>query len=176
MNAEPLDLRVAHVPSPLGTLLLVSDAEGCVRALDFADHRPRMERLLRAHYGARGYTLTVGGGPAGVAARLAAYFRGELRALDGVPTRTRGTAFQRQTWNALRRIPSGTTTTYGALARVLGRRNASRAVGLANGANPIAIVVPCHRVVGADGRLTGFGGGLPAKAWLLQHEFVHRST
>jgi methylated-DNA-[protein]-cysteine S-methyltransferase len=84
--------------------------------------------------------------------------------------RTGGTDFQRRVWAALRHIPAGTTTTYGGLARVIGQPSASRAVGLANGANPIAIVVPCHRVIGADGTLTGYGGGIERKRFLLAHE------
>jgi methylated-DNA-[protein]-cysteine S-methyltransferase len=170
MNAAPLALCVTQLPSPLGTLLLVCDRDDRVRALDFADHLPRMERLLRAHYGADGYTLSAAIGAASAADRIIGYFRGELGSVAEIRTCTAGTAFQRQTWDALRRIPPGKTTTYGALARALGRPNASRAVGLANGANPIAIVVPCHRVIGADGALTGYGGGLDRKRWLLAHE------
>jgi methylated-DNA-[protein]-cysteine S-methyltransferase len=99
-----------------------------------------------------------------------AYFRGELRAIDGLRVETRGTPFQRAVWTALREIPCGTTVSYSDLARRIERPSAVRAVGLANGANPVAIVVPCHRVVGAGGALTGYGGGLSRKRWLLAHE------
>jgi len=105
-------------------------------------------------------------------AQLAAYFAGKLLAFD-VPLAPRGTPFQRSVWNQLVQIPYGDTTSYIALARRLGNPNAMRAVGAANGANPIAIIVPCHRVIGHDGQLVGFGGGLPAKRWLLDHERHH---
>jgi methylated-DNA-[protein]-cysteine S-methyltransferase len=101
---------------------------------------------------------------------LEAYFKGEVDAINGLSTATGGTDFQREVWTALRQIPSGTTVSYGALAVKLGRPAAMRAVGLANGANPIAIVNPCHRVIGADSTLTGYGGGLERKRWLLLHE------
>lgn len=99
-----------------------------------------------------------------------AYFSGERADAASVPLDLRGTPFERQVWEALRCIPAGTTTTYGAVARQVGSPDASRAVGLANGANPIAIIVPCHRVIGSDGTLTGYGGGLDRKSWLLSHE------
>ena len=101
--------------------------------------------------------------------QLLAYFAGELTTF-AVPVAASGTAFQQLVWAALREIPFGATTSYGALARAVGRPGASRAVGLANGRNPIAIIVPCHRVIGADGSLTGYGGGLTRKRWLLAHE------
>jgi methylated-DNA-[protein]-cysteine S-methyltransferase len=101
---------------------------------------------------------------------LQAYFEGDLDAVTCLPTATNGTDFQRTVWDALRRIPVGHTISYGALAVQIGRPTAMRAVGLANGANPIAIVIPCHRVIGANASLTGYGGGLDRKRWLLQHE------
>jgi methylated-DNA-[protein]-cysteine S-methyltransferase len=165
-----LELAVARVASPIGTLRVAADADGCLRALDFDDHAARMARLLRLHYGAAGHRLCSGTAPAALTARLAAFFAGDVRALDGVVVATGGTEFQRRVWHALRRIPAGATTTYGALARTLGVPRACRAVGLANGANPIAIVVPCHRVIGAGGALTGYGGGIERKRWLLAHE------
>jgi methylated-DNA-[protein]-cysteine S-methyltransferase len=108
--------------------------------------------------------------PHGAADILRAYFAGDLGAIDALPVRPQGTEFQVEVWAALREIPVGTTTSYGALAASLGRPKAVRAVGRANGTNPVAIVLPCHRVVGHDGRLTGYGGGLAAKRWLLSHE------
>jgi methylated-DNA-[protein]-cysteine S-methyltransferase len=101
---------------------------------------------------------------------LQAYFEGDLDAITRLPTATNGTDFQRAVWDALRRIPVGHTISYGALALQIGRPTATRAVGLANGANPIAIVIPCHRVIGANASLTGYGGGLDRKRWLLAHE------
>ncbi len=104
---------------------------------------------------------------------IQAYFDGDLTVLDRVPVRTGGTAFQNLVWAALRQIPAAMTTTYGRLAAQIGRPKACRAVGLANGANPVSIVVPCHRVIGADASLTGYGGGLDRKRWLLDHERRH---
>ncbi|HZD24634.1 MAG TPA: methylated-DNA--[protein]-cysteine S-methyltransferase, partial [Alphaproteobacteria bacterium] len=135
---------------------------------DFHDYEERMHRLLRRHYG--DCALRAAALPSDIGEPLAAYFEGEPGRLDAIPTATGGTDFQRRLWAALREIPSGSTTSYGRLAERLGRPGASRAVGLANGANPIAIVVPCHRVIGADGSLTGYGGGLARKQWLIEHE------
>lgn len=104
---------------------------------------------------------------------LAAYFEGDLTALDGIERAAGGTPFQRAVWSALREIPAGETLSYGALAARVQSPRAVRAVGLANGANPIGIVVPCHRVIGADGAFTGYGGGLERKRWLLAHESEH---
>lgn len=154
--------------SPLGEILLVSDSDGALRALDFADYEQRLRRLLRLHYGT--YELDLAPAPIAVANALAAYFAGDIDAVSQLRVATGGTPFQREVWAALRRIPAGRTTTYGELAVELGRAGASRAVGLANGSNPIAIVVPCHRVIGRDGTLTGYAGGLQRKRWLLEHE------
>ncbi len=108
-------------------------------------------------------------GLAHVVEQLEAYFAGELTAFE-IPMTMRGTDFQRRVWTSLCEIPYGETISYGELARRVGNPKASRAVGLANGRNPLAIVVPCHRVIGADGSLTGYGGGLERKVWLLEHE------
>jgi methylated-DNA-[protein]-cysteine S-methyltransferase len=142
-----------------------------LRALEFGENEERMTRLLRGQYG--DYTLTEGPVPKPVAKALDAYFKGDIAALNALPTATNGTPFQREVWKALREIPGGTTISYGQLASRVGRPSASRAVGAANGANPIPIVVPCHRVIGANGSLTGFGSGLPRKKWLLEHERRH---
>lgn len=163
-----LRLRIERWKAPLCPLLIVTDAEGVLRALEFADHESRLHRLLRNHYG--GYKVEKSKAPASVKRALRAYFDGKPDALAKIPTATGGTAFQRQVWNALRKIPVGTTISYGQLAAKLGRAGSSRAVGAANGANPIPIVVPCHRVIGANGTLTGYAGGLPHKKWLLDHE------
>jgi methylated-DNA-[protein]-cysteine S-methyltransferase len=165
---SPVVLSVAEVETPIGAALLVSDADGVLRALDFADYEARMRRLLRLHYGA--VELHSGRAPLQLRDALIRYFDGELTALAELTWRTAGTELQRTVWRALTRIAAGTTTTYGALARTLGLPNAARAVGLANGSNPVGIVVPCHRVIGADGTLTGYGGGLHRKQWLLRHE------
>ncbi|MEO6771697.1 MAG: methylated-DNA--[protein]-cysteine S-methyltransferase [Kofleriaceae bacterium] len=103
------------------------------------------------------------------ATQLAEYFAGKRTAFE-LALAPEGTAFQRRVWDALLEIPFGATTSYGAIAQRIGRPAASRAVGAANGRNPIAIIIPCHRVIGANGAMTGFGGGLPAKLFLLTHE------
>jgi len=154
--------------SPICPLLIVADSDGALRALEFGENEDRVLRLLRTYYGE--YTLEPGKVPRAITKALAAYFGGAIEAVNDVPTATNGTPFQKEVWGALREIPGGTTLSYGELAARVGRPAASRAVGAANGANPIPIVVPCHRVIGADGSLTGFGSGLPRKRWLLEHE------
>jgi methylated-DNA-[protein]-cysteine S-methyltransferase len=156
--------------TPTGPMLIVTDDEELLRAVDWEDHEPRMQRLMRIHYGAGTVRPRDGTGPSAACRSLQAYFAGELDAISGLPTATNGTEFQRTVWDALCRIPVGQTVSYGALAAQIGRPTARRAVGLANGANPIAIVVPCHRVIGANASLTGYGGGLERKRWLLAHE------
>ena len=162
-------LLLDRFATPLGDLLLVFDDAG-LRALDFADFEERMRRLLRLHYGA--VELAGGTAPASLTAPLTAYFAGDHAALDAIPVATGGSVFQRRVWTALRRIPAGVTTSYGALAADIGAPGAGRAVGMANGANPVGIVVPCHRVIGASGALTGYAGGVARKRWLLAHEGV----
>jgi methylated-DNA-[protein]-cysteine S-methyltransferase len=173
-SITPRTLYADRLESTIGTLLLIHDREGHLRALDFHDFEPRMRRLLRLHYGAEGndFALQDRAAPAPIRRAISDYFLGDLRAIDSIPVTTGGTAFQREVWAALRTIPSGTTLSYGALARQLGRPKSVRAVGLANGANPVAIVVPCHRIIGTDGSLTGYGGGISRKHWLLTHEGV----
>jgi methylated-DNA-[protein]-cysteine S-methyltransferase len=170
MAPKPLLLKRERLPTPTGVIVLLTDAEGRIRALDWDDHEERMQRLLRLHYGPGGVALSEDGPPSAARAALEAYFAGDIHALDDLEVETAGTPFQRAVWAALRRIPAGETLTYGALAAEIGKPSAVRAVGLANGSNPVGVVVPCHRVIGADGSLTGYGGGLPRKRWLLQHE------
>jgi methylated-DNA-[protein]-cysteine S-methyltransferase len=162
-----MKLVFQKMPSPIGPMLVVADGE-VLRSLDFADYQPRMNRLLRVHYG--DVELREAPVPRGISAAIRDYFDGAIDAIDRIRTATAGTAFQRAVWAALRTIPAGSTWSYGGLAERIGRPSARRAVGLANGANPIAIVVPCHRVIGADGSLTGYGGGMSRKEWLLRHE------
>jgi methylated-DNA-[protein]-cysteine S-methyltransferase len=158
--------------TPIGTMSIVTDTEGQLRAADWQDMDDRMARLLRLHYGE---DLRLEALHHSSRARLAleSYFEGHLEAIEAIRTRTRGTEFQRQVWAALRKIPAGGTVSYGELAARIGRPTAVRAVGAANGANPIPVFVPCHRVIGADASLTGFGGGLERKRWLLAHERKH---
>jgi O-6-methylguanine DNA methyltransferase len=160
-------LAVSSVDSPLGTILVVS-ANGVLIALDFEEYRPRMERLLRGRFGA--FELLHAPLEAPVTAALGRYFEGDFGALAALRAEPGGSAFQARVWRALRAIEPGTTVTYGALAHELGLPSAARAVGYANSLNPIAIVIPCHRVVGASGDLTGYAGGLQRKRWLLDHE------
>lgn len=157
--------------TPIGDMLLVADETGALRGLDWHDYEPRMRLLLRRQYDAEP-ALLAGRAPPAIRDDLDAYYAGDLAALDRIPVASGGTGFQRDVWAALRAIPAGTTVTYGALARRIGRDAAVRAVGAANGANPIGVVVPCHRVIGADGSLTGYGGGMARKRWLLRHEGV----
>jgi methylated-DNA-[protein]-cysteine S-methyltransferase len=164
-----MTLLLDRVASPIGDVLLVCEARGLC-ALEFADEAARLERSVRQRYGGAKPIATAD--PLGVSGRIRAYFAGRLEALDDIPVAAGGTPFQRAVWAMLRAIPLGTVTTYGTLALRLGKPNASRAVGLANALNPIAIVVPCHRVIGADASLTGYAGGLRRKRWLLEHEGV----
>ena len=155
--------------TPIGTMAIVTDAEGQLRAADWQDMGDRMRRLLRLHYGDE-LVLQAATRRSPARRAMESYFEGHLEAVEAVRTRTRGTDFQCQVWAALREIPAGATVSYSDLARRIGRPSAVRAVGAANGANPIPVVVPCHRVIGADSSLTGFGGGLERKRWLLAHE------
>ncbi len=132
------------------------------------NYEQRMMLLLRRRYGS--FELVQKTDPQGFSTQLRAYLAGDYRCLDTIPVSTGGTAFQQQVWNALRTIPAGMTMSYGELATKLGKPMAYRAVGGTNALNPIAIVLPCHRVVGTDASLTGYAGGIERKRWLLQHE------
>ena len=165
-----LKLTLERLPTSIGELLILTDGQQHLRAIDWSDYEPRMLRLLRLHYGATGYALEDATTVSDIRRRLAAYFDGEISAIDALGVATGGTEFQRSVWAALRQIPAGRTISYGTLATQIGRAKAVRAVGLANGSNPIGIVVPCHRVIGADQSLTGYGGGIERKLWLLRHE------
>ena len=169
-NKRPLVLQRFRFATPIGVLVLLQDADGALRVLDWQDHDDRMQQLLRRHYGDGGVAVTDGAAVTPALRALERYFAGELQALDALPVASGGSAFQSRVWRALRDIPPGTTISYAELARRVERPSAFRAVGLANGANPIGIVVPCHRVIGSDGSLTGYGGGLERKRWLLAHE------
>jgi methylated-DNA-[protein]-cysteine S-methyltransferase len=162
----------AILPTPLGDMIALDSGEGLC-ALEFtgpekrlAGLEARLRRWFPPHEIADRDTATI----LGARAWLDAYFTGESADISGLRLDMRGARFEQRVWEALRRIPPGETTSYGAIARILGSAGASRAVGAANGANPIAIVVPCHRVIGSSGALTGYGGGLERKTWLLEHE------
>jgi methylated-DNA-[protein]-cysteine S-methyltransferase len=143
-------------------------ADGALCALAFPVERSRMLRRLRSRY--PGVVFERRRAPDGYATRLRAYFRGDFRALDNIPVHCRGTDFEEQVWTALRTIPPGTTLTYRKLAELVRRPRAIRAVGRANALNPICLVIPCHRIVGSNGDLTGYAGGIWRKRWLLAHE------
>jgi methylated-DNA-[protein]-cysteine S-methyltransferase len=164
----PESFNLDRLPTPIGTALLVTDADGLLRALDWEDYEPRMKQLLRLHYGA--VELKSARAPRELRAALTGYFKGDLDRLAAIEWRVSGTPFQQKVWNALPKIPAGTTLSYGALAAKLKMPKAVRAVGHANGSNPISVVVPCHRLIGANGSLVKYGGGLERKRWLLQHE------
>lgn len=156
-----------RIPTPLGDIMLLA-ADGVMMLLEFVDAEERMEREMSKRFGAADIMPTQN--PFGFSERIANYFMGDLRTIDTIPTDGGGTEFQRRVWAGLRLIPCGIMISYGELATRLGDKNAMRAVGLANGRNPISIVVPCHRVIGANGSMTGYGGGLARKEWLLRHE------
>ncbi|GCE10668.1 methylated-DNA--[protein]-cysteine S-methyltransferase [Tengunoibacter tsumagoiensis] len=151
----------------LGIILLVVDGDQLC-ALDYSDYEGRMLSLLKKRYGS--VELLPTPNPCGYSQRVQAYLAGDYEALDSIPVNPGGTEFQRQVWLALRSIPVGSTISYGELAARLDRPKASRAVGGTNALNPIAIVLPCHRVIGANRSLTGYAGGLHRKQWLLKHE------
>lgn len=168
-----MKLYLSRVKSPLGLLLVVTDGEQLC-ALEYEDDEPRMLKYLQAQFN----DLSLEAAKTRVDEKLQptlltdleAYFAGDLSSLMKIPVHLKGTAFQQQVWSSLRKIPVGTTITYGALAAQLGHPQASRAIGMANARNPIAIAIPCHRVIGANAQLTGYAGGLDRKQWLLQHE------
>ncbi len=169
--AERERFLISTVSTPLGTAVLIADENGVLRMHVWEDPGDTWrEKFCRRHGDAR---LVPRRDPFGHVATLERYFDGEIAALDTISVAFTGTPFQQKVWNALRTIPGGTTLSYGALARRIGEPKAVRAVGLANGRNPIGVVVPCHRVIGSDGSLTGYGGGLPRKRWLLEHEARH---
>lgn len=149
------------ISTPLGEACLVCDEGGSVHLFGW---------YKRDRISSRFADLASRHNPFGLSAAVEAYFRGEVHVIDDLPVTFSGTVFQQKVWAALRTIPVGQTTSYGVLAKKIGATKAVRAVGLANGANPLAVIVPCHRVIGSDGSLTGYGGGLDRKKWLLAHE------
>ncbi|MGR7093277.1 methylated-DNA--[protein]-cysteine S-methyltransferase [Klebsiella aerogenes] len=165
-----LTLLQDKIDTPLGPLWVICDEQFNLRAVEWDQHSDRMEQLLDIHYRHEGYERIDARDPGGLSAKLQQYFDGDLAIIDTLPTATGGTPFQRQVWQALRTIPCGQVMHYGQLAEVLGRPGAARAVGAANGSNPVSIVVPCHRVIGRNGTMAGYAGGVQRKEWLLRHE------
>jgi methylated-DNA-[protein]-cysteine S-methyltransferase len=169
-----MKLLIDRIPSPMGIMFIVSDGESLC-SLDFADYEARMMGLLQKRY--ESVELIESIDPQGFSSKISAYLAGDFSGLDEIPVNGGGTDFQQLVWQGLRSIPVGTTLSYGELATRLGRPTAARAVGMANSLNPVAIVVPCHRVIGAKAKLTGYAGGLDRKRWLLEHEGInHKNT
>ena len=167
---EVLHLLLDRLDTPTGEMLIVADRDGNLRAIDWAEHEARMRRFLSLHYGQTGFCFEPTRNPSGLTGAINRYFAGEVQIIDTLPVQTGGTPFQRSVWRALREIPCGATVSYAQLAQRIGRSYAVRAVGLANGSNPVPVVIPCHRVIGSNGSLTGYGGGVERKRWLLEHE------
>lgn len=165
-----LNFRLERFSTPIGQLLPVSDEQQQVRAVDWHDYEERMHLLMRRQYKGLDLALRETSAVSPAARILQAYFEGDLGGIDNIQVALGGTDFQRQVWLALRGIPAGQVLSYRDFAMRLGRPSATRAVGLANGANPVSIVLPCHRVIGSNASLTGYGGGLQRKRWLLEHE------
>lgn len=160
-------LNIDRIETPIGAMVLLAQ-DDVLLLLEFEEESDRIDRELRKRF--KTFQLESSPNPFGLSAKVSEYFAGNHHAIDNVATEGGGTAFENSVWQELKRIQPGHTVSYGELAKRIGNPNAMRAVGLANGKNPIAIVVPCHRVVGADGTLTGYGGGLHRKEWLLKHE------
>ena len=156
-----LRLLEDKIATPLGPLWVIADEAFNLRAVEWEEHSDRMVELLNIHYRAEGYERITARNPGGLSDKLTAYFEGDLSIINTLPTATAGTPFQREVWQVMH---------YGQLAEQLGRAGAARAVGAANGSNPVSIVVPCHRVIGRNGTLTGYAGGVQRKEWLLRHE------
>lgn len=160
-------IHLTTLASPIGPLTLAAHGDR-VCLLLFGGDEERAHNILKRWYGAE--SIHADPDPAGAATRLEDYFAGRLHALDSVNVEFNGTPFQTRVWETLRTIRAGTTAAYADIARAVAAPSAIRAVGAANGANPIAVIVPCHRVIGSNGTLTGYGGGLDRKRWLLEHE------
>lgn len=151
-------------------MLIVTDGNENLRAADWVDCETRMYRLLKIHYRGNPFKIEAVDSKSRPILAIGRYFRGDLTAIDTLRVKTAGTPFQEEVWRALRNIPRGATISYAELARRVGRPAAIRAVGAANGSNPVGVVIPCHRVIGSDGSLSGYAGGIERKAWLLRHE------
>ena len=167
-DAPPEIITLDRLPTPIGAAVLATDPAGVLRAFNWTDYEPQLRAWLARRYPTA--RIVEAAAPAAMRQAFDAYFAGDVAGLNAVPRRLVGTAFQLSVWEALNAIPAGETLSYAGLARRIGKPTAMRAVGLANGANPVALVVPCHRVIGTNGSLTGYGGGLHRKRWLLAHE------
>lgn len=160
-------IALATVHTPIDALTLAA-RDGRLCLLQFGAKETVARARLQHWY--PGESIERRPDPAGAATALGKYFSGQLDALDGLEVELNGTPFQQRVWDALRRVKAGRTASYAEIAALIGAPTAVRAVGAANGANPVAVVVPCHRIIGSNGTLTGYGGGLRRKEWLLRHE------
>lgn len=168
-----LHFNYEQIASPLGKLLVVYDRKNKLRALDWVDYESRMHLLIHRQYKDSHIQLTKATAcNSTIAQQIHAYFDGELQSLSTIEVELGGTVFQREVWSALQNIAAGQSISYGQLAMLINRPTAVRAVGVAIGANPISLVIPCHRVIGKDKTLTGYAGGLDRKHWLLLHENI----
>lgn len=174
MKMKEQTFFLERLSTPLGEMRVVMDELMQLRAVDWHDYEERMHTLLRRQYPGVQTLLRERPAHSAISRSLREYFDGNIAVLDSLPVATGGTDFQRLIWKSLREIPAGETLSYGALAVRINKPLAVRAVGMANGANPIGVVVPCHRVIGANRSLTGYGGGLDRKRWLLEHELKWR--
>jgi methylated-DNA-[protein]-cysteine S-methyltransferase len=156
-------LFLERLPTPIGLMRLVTNREGALRLLDWGAEHGRPQQRLKPQPEPHP-------GVSDAHRALEAYFAGDTAAIGGLVAQPEGTEFQRRVWAALRKIPAGATASYGEIAAQIGQKQAARAVGIANNRNTIAIVIPCHRVIGANGALVGYGGGMERKLWLLRHE------
>lgn len=168
-----MKIETAKYESPIGELHIAAGPSG-VCVLAFPEEAAETPKRMRRRFGE--VELVPGRDPAGAITALRAWFRGDLSAFDALPLDPAGTDFQRKVWKALCGIPAGETRSYAEIARKIGAASSIRAVGAANGANPIVLAIPCHRVIASDGTLCGYGGGLPRKRWLLDHEARHAKT
>jgi methylated-DNA-[protein]-cysteine S-methyltransferase len=175
-RSQPCRLRLSifYTQSPIGLIVVFEDDAGFVRALNFQDRVDNAIQLLGRYFGE--IELREGRGRPSSLDHLDAYFAGKLQALRKIPVTLAGTEFQRSVWSALLRIRPGTAVSYADVANMIGRPGTARAVGAAIAGNPIALVVPCHRVIGSDLTLTGYGPGLHRKRWLFAHEMAHRHS
>lgn len=173
-STQPEVLTIDRLTTPIGIALLVSDEGGVLRAFNWTDYEDAVQAWLARRYPAAARREAPS--PQPLRSAFEAYFAGDLAALADVRWAASGTDFQLRIWDLLCEIPVGETITYGELARRAGRPTASRAAGAANGRNPLGVIVPCHRVIGTGGALTGYAGGLARKEWLLNHERRARRT
>ncbi len=168
--SPPALLWMDHFATPIGEMVLVANEKFQLCLAGFTEGHPRAEKQVQTYTCSARYSLQPAIDPGGLCSAFLAYFAGEIDAVSSLQIADRGTEFQQKVWTCLRTIPTGETRSYGELANTIGNPKACRAVGMANGKNTICIAVPCHRVIGANGSLTGYAGGIERKTWLLTHE------